>query len=89
MKKWYSCRFKESNFFQVQHKTKKCQVLEKLDSGDYNQSVPYDYLGDIRYGIALCNVKDKHIYMLGGRSSQTIYNTCLRFDLYRKRFQEL
>ena len=61
-------------------------MLEKTDSGDYIYSATCNYLGDIRYGIALCNVKDKHIYMLGGRFSQTIFNTCIRFDLNRKFF---
>lgn len=84
---YYSVQLGEGKLFQVLHCSPGCRMLERRADG-YFGMVGLPYPGEVRDSPALCNVADRFVYLIGGKSGDTFLNTISRYSVAEKTWSD-
>lgn len=85
---WLSCQIGKHDLFQVRNvwrRTRKL-LLEAETTGAYKEEELAEYPGRPRHHPSICNVRNEHVYLIGGLTdgsyTGTCYRYCLTFDFW-------
>ena len=85
MTHWFSCQIDGQTILQVKNASKKCRALciaSRNEGGAFSEHPLSDYPGELRIRPSLSKTREKHAFIIGGKSCfNANLSSCLRLDL--------